>query len=96
MFVPLMRLDHPFDDNGRGWRKLSQEEIAALAYVAIRLVSKAIRTRLAGRIAADADEAARRIAQAVAQRLAAYPIFGPAKPAGNHSARCRTEGDPPD
>lgn len=81
-----MRLNDPSDNGGRGWRRLEREEVAALAYLAIRLIRKGIRKDLAGRDASKADEAARRLAEAVSDRLSAYPTFGPAKPASDHSA----------
>ena len=34
-----MRTDDPSDNAGRGWRRLTSEEVAALAYLAIRLAS---------------------------------------------------------
>jgi len=81
-----VRLDDPSDNGGRGWRRLTAEEVGDLAYIAIRLVRRAIRAELSARDAAKADEAARKLAQAVSSRLAAYPIFGPAKSARGHSA----------
>jgi len=81
-----MRLDDPTNNGGRGWRRFESDEIAKLAYLAIRLISKGVRNDLAGRNAARADEAARKIAEAVSARLASYPIFGPANPARGHSA----------
>jgi hypothetical protein len=81
-----VRLDDPSDLHGRGWRRLEPEEVAALAYLAIRLIRKGVRTDLAGRNASKADEAARKLAEAVSDRLAAYPVFGPARAARGHSA----------
>ena len=85
-----MRIDDPSDNGGRGWRRLTPEEVASLAYLAIRLASKGIRSDLAGRNASKADEAARKLSQAVSVRLTAYPTFGPARAAGGHSAQCRS------
>ena len=83
-----MRLDDPSDNGGLGWRRLERQEVTALAYLAIRLIRKGVRTDLAGRDASKADEAARRVAEAVSDRLAAYPTFGPARPASSHSTGC--------
>ena len=83
-----MRLDDPSDNGGRGWRRLEPHEVAALAYLAIRLIRKGVRTDLAGRDASKADEAARKLAEAVSARLAAYPTFGPERPASGHSIGC--------
>ena len=85
-----MRIDDPSDNSGRRWRRLTPEEVAALAYLAIRLASKGIRNDLAGRNASKADEAARKLSMAVSARLGAYPTFGPPRAAGGHSARCRS------
>jgi hypothetical protein len=81
-----MRIDDPSDNGGRGWRRLERDEVVALVYLAIRLIRKGVRTDLAGRDATKADEAARKLAEAVSDRLAAYPTFGPARPAVGHSA----------
>src|SRR4051812_6827790 len=81
-----VRLDDPSNNNGRGWKRLESEEVAALAYLAIRLVSRSVRMHLAGRDASKADEAARMLAEAVSRRLAAYPVFGPERSANAHSA----------
>jgi hypothetical protein len=81
-----MRLNDPSNNDGRGWRRLEREEVVALAYLAIRLIRRGVRTDLAGRDASKADEAAKRLAEAVSDRLAAYPTFGPARPADGHSA----------
>jgi hypothetical protein len=86
-----MRVDDPTDNGGRGWRRLEADEVAALAYIAIRLATPGIRADLAGRNAAKADEAARKLSEAVSGRLAAYPTFGPARHASGHSARCQSE-----
>lgn len=88
-----MRLDDLSDNGGRGWRRLEADEVAALAYIAIRLASRGTRVDLAGRDAAKADEAARKLSEAVSGRLAAYPTFGPARPSKGHSARCRGSGE---
>jgi len=85
-----MRLEDPSDNFGRGWRRLEAQEVAALAYLAIRLVRKGVRTDFAGRDASKADEAARTLAQAVADRLGQYPVFGPQRAADGHSAGCRS------
>jgi hypothetical protein len=85
-----MRVDDPGDNGGRGWRRLASDEVASLAYLAIRLASKGVRSDLAGRNASKADEAARKVAEAVSARLAAYPTFGPARAVGGHSARCQS------
>jgi hypothetical protein len=82
----MHRIDDPTDNNGRGWRQLSGEEVAAIAYLAIRLCSKGVRANLAGRNAAKADEAAMILSKAVAERLRAYPTFGPVLGAEAHSA----------
>lgn len=88
-----MRIDDPSDNGGRGWRRLASDEIADLAYLAIRLASRGVRSDLAGRNAAKADKAAKKLAEAVSARLATYPTFGPARAASGHSAHCRSGAD---
>lgn len=80
-----MRIDDPANNSGRGWRRLDADEVASLAYLAIRLARKTLRTDLAGRDASKADDAAREIAEAVSNRLSAYPTFGPSRDAVSHS-----------
>lgn len=77
----MRRLDDPCDNHGRGWREMTEEEVASLVYIAIRLSTRGTRTGLAGKDAAKADEAAKTIANAVAARLKACAVFGPARPA---------------
>jgi len=81
-----MRLDDPTDNGGRGWRRFTAEEIADLVYIAVRLIARGVRSDLADRDATKADEAARTVAKAVADRLAGYPTFGPARASKVHSA----------
>ena len=81
-----MRIEDPSNNGGRGWRRLGPKEVADVAYIAIRLVSRGVRTNLSAREAAKADEAARKLAEAVSDRLAAYPTFGPDEPPKGHSA----------
>ena len=85
-----MRIDDASDNGGRGWRRLDADEIANLAYLAIRLSRKSLRKDLVGRDAAKADAAAKGLAEAVSSRLRAYPTFGPCRAAGAHS----TDGQP--
>lgn len=89
----LMRVEDPSDNGGRGWRRLTATEVADLAYLAIRLIRRGVRADLAARDAAKADKAARTAAEAVSSRLAAYPVFGPIRPAAGHSAVCRPDAD---
>ena len=70
---------------------MAPDEVASLAYIAIRLASRGVRVALAGRDAAKADEAARKLSEAVSGRLAVYPIFGPLRPASSHSACCQAD-----
>jgi hypothetical protein len=86
-----MRLDDPSGNGGRGWRRLESDEVAALAYIAIRLAIRGVKADLAGRNADSADKAARKLSEAVSARLAAYPTFGPDRPPMSHSARCQSE-----
>ena len=89
--LTAMRLDDPSDNGGRGWRRLESDEVAALAYIAIRLAIRGVKADLMGRNADSADKAARKLSEAVSARLAAYPTFGPAKLPTAHSARCQGE-----
>jgi hypothetical protein len=72
-----MRLDDPSDNGGRGWRRLASDEVADLAYIAIRLASRGVRIELASRDAAKADKAARKLAEAVSRRFAAISDLRP-------------------
>ena len=61
-------------------------------HLAIRLIRRGVRNDLAGRDASKADDAARKLAEAVSERLKAYPTFGPARPIGGHSAGSGSRG----
>ena len=89
-----MRFDDPSDNGGRGWRRLAADEVADLAYMAIRLCKKAVRVDLAGRNAAKADEAARTLANAVSDRLKSYRTYGPERDALGHSTVGRSYPGP--
>ena len=80
-----MRIEDPFNNGGRGWRRLAPDEVADLAYIAIKLASRGTRADLAGKTASKADEAAMKLAKAISARLAAYPTFGPERTAVAHS-----------
>lgn len=81
----MHRLDDPTDNAGRGWRQLGPDEVADIAYFAIRLSARGMKVDLAGRNADKADAAAKALSKAVAARLRAYPTFGPARPSSSHS-----------
>ena len=91
-----MRFDDPTGNQGRGWRRLAADEVADLAYMAIRLCTKAVRADLAGRNAAKADQAARTLAIAVSDRLRAYRTYGPKRHAPSHSTVGREQAGPKD
>lgn len=86
-----MRIEDPTDNGGRGWRRLAADEVASLAYLALRLARKSLRADLASCDASKADEAAKRLAEAVSGRLSAYPTFGPSRDATGHSTIGRTD-----
>ena len=81
----MHRVDDPTDNGGRGWRRLDLDEVADIAYFAIRRSARGLKVDLAGRNAAKADEAAKAVSKAVAARLRAYPVFGPARVSSPHS-----------
>ena len=72
----MLRVDDPTDNHGFGWRQMAAEEIADLLYFTIRTLPKRVRSDLYGRNAAKADEAARQVANALADRLKACAVFG--------------------
>lgn len=55
---------------------MAAEEIADLLYFTIRTLPKRVRSDLYGRDATKADEAARRVANALADRLKDCAVFG--------------------
>lgn len=81
----MQRVDDSTDNGGRGWRRLDLDEVADIAYFAIKRSARRLKVDLAGRNAAKADEAAKAVSKAVAARLRAYPIFGPARVSSSHS-----------
>ena len=82
----MLRVDDPNDNGGRGWRRLTEDELASLIYLALRLTSKSVRNAYVDRNPAKVDDAVRTLAQIVAARLKGYATFGPARPGKPHSA----------
>ncbi|MCL6683980.1 hypothetical protein [Sphingomonas alba] len=76
----MLRVEDPTDNQGHGWKQMTAEEIASLLYFAIRTLPKRVRSDLYGRDATKADEAARKVANALADRLKACAVFGSARP----------------
>jgi hypothetical protein len=89
----MLRIEDPTDNDGRGWKRLSGEDLAGLLYIAIRLARAGVRRDLSAREASKADAAAKIIAREVAERLRYYPVFGPARPADG--PRCGAGGSNP-
>lgn len=77
----MLRLEDPTDNRGLGWVRLSEEQLADLLYIGLKLARRSHRRDLTDRNALKADAAARAIARQLADRLSHYPIFGPARPA---------------
>ena len=82
----MLRIDDPTDNDGRGWQRLSEEELASLIYMALRLTSKSVRAAYVDRNSAKVDEAVRALSRTVASRLKGYATFGPIRPQTPHSA----------
>ena len=76
-----LRLDDPHDNLGRGWKRLSSVELIGLVYIALKLTPRRIRSAFQGRDAQKSDDACQAMAGAIADRLNAYPVFGPERPA---------------
>lgn len=76
----MLRVDDPTDNHGLGWKQLEASEIAELLYFTIRTLPRSVRSDLYGRNPMKADEAARKVATALAERLKACAVFGTAKP----------------
>jgi hypothetical protein len=89
----MIHVHDPTDNDGRGWKRLTDEDLVELLYIAIRLVRAGVRRDLSAREASRADAAARIIAREVVERLRYYPVFGPARPADGPS--CGASGPNP-
>jgi hypothetical protein len=76
----MLRVEDPTNNRGLGWKQLEAGEIAELLYFTIRTLPKSVRNDLYGRNPMKADEAARKVAKALADRLTGYPVFGAARP----------------
>jgi hypothetical protein len=76
-----MRIEDSTDNDGRGWRRLTDHELVRLLYIAVRLTKRGVRNDFQGRDASKADAAATTITKQVVERLRGYPVFGPARPA---------------
>jgi hypothetical protein len=77
----MLRIEDPSDNDGRGWRRLTDENLIGLLYIAIKLARASVRKDLSCRDASKADAAAKVIAKQIVDRLRYYPVFGPARPA---------------
>jgi hypothetical protein len=75
----MLRVEDPTDNRGLGWKQLEAGEIADLLYFTIRTLPKSVRNDLYGRNPMKADEAARKVAAALAERLKTCAVFGQAK-----------------
>ena len=82
----MLRIDDPTDNDGRGWKRLSEDELASLIYMSLRLTSKSVRPAYVDRNPAKVDEAVRMLARNVASRLKGYATFDPIRPKTPHSA----------
>ena len=74
------------DNNGRGWRRLTNNELAHLIAVALALVPRGIRQDYGERNILKSDAAKQSIARRLAEHLRCYPMFGPARPAEGPTA----------
>jgi len=81
----MLRVEDPTDNNGRGWREMTGEEIAQFLYFTVRTAPKHLRSDLNGRNPIKGDYAAKRIAEMLADRLKGYPVLGPARPPKAHT-----------
>lgn len=95
----MLRLDDPNDNGGRGWARVSEDQLVGLLYIGLKVAELQHRSGLSARNATKADEAAKTIAVLLAERLRSYSIFGPAKPQGGHSCggggTCNQTGSAP-
>jgi hypothetical protein len=85
LFMGMLRLEDPSDNNGRGWRRLAKAELVDLIYIGLKLARRCHRRDLAERNAVKADAAAKGLAEQIAEKLREYPVFGPAQPSSGHS-----------
>lgn len=81
----MLRLEDATDNDGRGWRQLTEDELASFIYMALRLAPKGVRNAYVDLNASKVAEAVRALSKLVAARLSHYPTFGPDRQRKGHS-----------
>ena len=76
----MLQLNNPTDNRGRGWSRLTEDQLISLLYIGLELADRRYRSDLTARDATKADAAAKAIATLLAERLSHYPVFEPTKP----------------
>jgi hypothetical protein len=74
-----VRLEDPTDNNGLGWRLVTREELVHDLCIWLKVMPRWKRAGFGDRNALKSDEAARRMAEHIADRLKPYPMFTAAR-----------------
>ena len=75
----MLRLDDPSDNHGKGWRQMSEAEIAEHLYFTVLMLPKQLVRDLKDRNAAKSSEAAKRVSVELAKRLSPCAVFRAAR-----------------
>ena len=81
----MLRIEDPNDNDGRGWSRLSEDQLVGLLYIGLKVAKLQHRSGLSARNADKADDAAKAIATLLAERLRLHLVFGPARQRAGHS-----------
>jgi hypothetical protein len=74
-----MRLEDPTDNDGLGWRRMTREELVHNLCIWLKVMPRWKRSGFGDRNALKSDEAARRMAEDIADRLKSCPMFTAAR-----------------
>lgn len=74
-----MRLDDPTDNNGLGWRQLTRDELVHDLRIWLKVMPRWKCTDYKDRNPIKSDQAVRRMADDLADRLMHYPMFRAAR-----------------
>lgn len=89
----MLRIEDPTDNGGRGWKRLTEDELHSLVYIALKLQRRGVRSDYAAKSAVLSDEGARIMARAICDRLKGYPTFGPERAVLGHSTGGSRQAD---
>lgn len=74
------------DNHGRGWRQRTQAELEDDLYIWLKVMRRGPKLALADKAPMKSDDGAKQVAQALAERLNEFAVFGADRPLPAHGA----------